>query len=148
MEKTIFILLIWAFLQVLGDKNDWYPANANEIQRGCKEQHPVPSETIDQVQRGEINDSLALRAYILCAAKGLNVFSPGKGFDADRLAYALNRIGANRQCQRSRVRECVEKHKNVQADDAKAFSVVKCILDLEHSKADEDGPANTWKNCE
>lgn len=99
------------------------------------------------MKHGQITDTPAFRALILCLAKGLTVYTTEQGFDSDRLAFALYRNGATRQCQRQRTRECIDKQKDIKPEGDMVFGVMKCIVDLEMEKIDEDGPPSEWKGC-
>ncbi|XP_013097464.2 uncharacterized protein LOC106080593 [Stomoxys calcitrans] len=144
MIKVILFLLTYITVLVAAGKYDWHPEDPNAIHRKCKGDNPLPSQTLDDLQKGQITDCPEMRSLLLCTAKGMNVYSSEKGFDPDRLAYSLYRA-SNRQCNRELVRECVEQYKNVEPEDAMIFKVIKCIVEQEWDKKYEGLAHPTWQ---
>ncbi|XP_073818104.1 uncharacterized protein [Musca autumnalis] len=150
MYKIILLSVACILVQVYAARNDWYPTNAYSILQNCKEQYKLPEAVIDDIDHGRIVDSPTFRGLILCASKGFNVYSSENGYNSDRLAYALYRIGLNRTCRRQLVGECVAKFNDVKPEDEMAFNIIKCILEKEVSPevVEQDGHPQQWKGCD
>ncbi|XP_061394977.1 uncharacterized protein LOC133330556 [Musca vetustissima] len=136
--------------KVHGVKDDWYPERAYSTLQKCKDQHPLPEAVLEDIDNGRMEDSPTLRQLILCASKAFNVYTTEHGYNADRLAHALYRIGMNRTCRRQVANECVTKYKDVKPEDEMAFNIIKCIIDKEVSPevVERDGPPSEWKGCD
>ncbi|XP_005192090.2 uncharacterized protein LOC101896730 [Musca domestica] len=151
MFKLILLSVVCMHLmQVYAGQSDWYPTNAYSILQQCKEEHKLPEAVIDDIDHGRIEDSPTFRQLVLCASKGFNVYTSENGYNADRLAYALYRIGMNRTCRRQLVGQCVTKYKDIKPEDEMVFHIIKCILEKEVSPevVEKDGPPSEWKGCD
>ncbi|XP_005187748.1 uncharacterized protein LOC101896776 [Musca domestica] len=134
MNKSFFILIGIIFTQVLANEHDWYPKDPGAIQDQCAESNPLTDESKADLLLGLVHYHPDLIAYIICTAKGMNFYTTEKGFDTERLLYALDKM--NRLHNRNMVVDCVNKYKEIKSEYEMVYHVAKCLK--EGNNADGD----------
>ncbi|XP_075144701.1 uncharacterized protein LOC142219720 [Haematobia irritans] len=128
MNKIVFVLIVLSSSMIFAERPSWYPENSAELDAECMKKHPVSAEIIEKVRSFHLEDTPNMRALVYCGATSKNVYIPGEGFNSERFVEGMKE-SSKMNCNMDSVRNCADKHKNAESDEAIFFNVLKCVFD-------------------
>lgn len=127
---TLCQLVVYAEILDLGKLPKWYPKDSPVIEDECMEDYSISAETVADIKKLQIENTPAVRSFLLCYLKEANVYRPEKGPEIKRIAWALKESLKLNKCDADMIRDCIEEHKS--EDDLKDyayFNIIKCVYE-------------------
>ncbi|XP_075144703.1 uncharacterized protein LOC142219722 [Haematobia irritans] len=128
MKQIVIVFALFISASAAFKRPNWYPQNGAEIEADCMAKISVSDSILQNLRRLKIDDNEETRDLILCCLRNTNVYRPGYGPEADRIAVAFQQ-SLKLNCDIDLIQGCIPKFIHEMPEKYQFFRTIKCIYD-------------------